>query len=55
MNIISNTVSSLVLRIFDAPATGDQSLQAVSLLSCFGLAVSLGLVAFGFDLGGGWL
>ena len=55
MNIVSNTVSSLLLRIFDTPRTGDQSLQAVSLLSLFGLAVSLGLIGFGFDLGGGWL
>jgi hypothetical protein len=55
MNIISNTVSSLVLRIFDAPRSNDQSLQAVSLLSLFGLVLSLGLIGFGFDLGGGWL
>ena len=50
-----NTVSSLVLRFFDAPRGGDRSLQAISLLSCFGLAVSLGLIGFGFDLSGGWL
>jgi hypothetical protein len=50
-----NTLSSLVIRIFDAPRSIDQSLQAVALLSCFGLAVSLGLVGFGFDLGGAWV
>jgi hypothetical protein len=50
-----NTLSSLVVRIFDAPGSTDQSLQAVSLLSCFGLAVSLGLVGFGFDLGSAWI
>jgi hypothetical protein len=51
MNIVSNTVSALVLRIFDMPRIGDQSLQAVALLSCFGLTVSLALVGLGFDLG----
>lgn len=50
-----NTVSSLVLRFFDAPRGADRSLQAISLLSCLGLAVSLGLTAFGLDLGGGGL
>jgi len=50
-----NTISTLVLRFFDAPRSANQSLQLVSLLSCFGLAVSLGLVGFGFDLSGGWL
>jgi hypothetical protein len=49
------TVSSLVLRIFDAPRSGDESLQAISLLSCFGLLVSLSLIGFGFDLGQGWI
>ena len=46
-----NTLSSLVIRIFDAPRSTDQSLQAIALLSCFGLALSLGLVGLGFDLG----
>jgi len=46
-----NTLSSLVIRIFEAPRSTDQSLQAVALLSCFGLAVSLALVGLGFDLG----
>ncbi|HLG81370.1 MAG TPA: hypothetical protein VKY22_10155 [Bradyrhizobium sp.] len=55
MNIVSNTVSSLVLRFFDAPRGSDPSLQAVSLLSCFGLVLSLGLIGLGFDLGGGWV
>ena len=50
-----NTVSSLVIRCFDASRDDDQSLQAISLLSCLGLAVSLGLTALGFDLGGGWV
>jgi hypothetical protein len=50
-----NTVASLVLRIFDAPRGADQSLRAISLVSCIGLALSLGLIGFGFDLGGGWL
>ena len=50
-----NTVSSLVLRAFDAPRGADQSLQAVALVSCFGLAVSLCLVGLGFDLGSVWL
>jgi hypothetical protein len=49
------TVSSLVLRIFDAPRSADESLQAISLLSCFGLLVSLSLIGFGFDLGQGWI
>ncbi len=50
-----NTISSLVLRYFDTASGADQSLQAISLLSCFGLAVSLGLIGFGFDLGGSWI
>ncbi|HZR89815.1 MAG TPA: hypothetical protein VFB02_23680 [Bradyrhizobium sp.] len=50
-----NTLSALVVRIFDAPRGTDQSLQAVSMLSCLGLAISLGLVGFGFDLGGAWI
>ena len=50
-----NTVSSLVVRIFDSPRDADQSLQAISLLSCFGLVVALGLIAFGFDPGSTWL
>jgi hypothetical protein len=44
------TVSSLVLRIFDAPRSADESLQAISLLSCFGLLVSLSLIGSGLDL-----
>jgi hypothetical protein len=55
MNTVSSTVSSLVLRIFDAPRSADQSLQAVALLSCLGLVISLGLIGLGFDLGGAWL
>jgi hypothetical protein len=50
-----NTVSSLVLRCFDAPRGADRSLLAVALLSCVGLLVSLGLMSFGFDLGIGWV
>jgi hypothetical protein len=50
-----NTISSLVFRIFEARHDADQSLQAVSLLSCFGLVISLGLIMLGFDLGGSWL
>jgi hypothetical protein len=50
-----DTVTSLVLRIFDAPRNADQSLQAIALLSCFGLLVSLGLIGFGFDLGQCWI
>ena len=50
-----NTVSSLVIRNFDSPRDADQSLQAISLLSCIGLVLSLGLIGSGFDLGGGWL
>ena len=50
-----NTVSSLVVRVFDSPGDADQSLQAILLLSCVGLVVSLGLMAFGFDLGSTWL
>ena len=50
-----NTVSSLVIRWFDAPCGTDQSLPAISLLSCLGLAVSLGLAGLGIDLGGAWL
>jgi len=50
-----NTVSSLVLRFLDAPRGADRSLQAISLLSCLGLAVSLGLMALGVDVSGGWL
>lgn len=50
-----NTVSSLIFRFCEAPRSVDQSLQAISLLSCFGLVVSLGLVRVGFDLGSAWL
>ena len=50
-----NTVSSLVLRAFDAPRGANQSLQAISLGSCLGLAVSLCLIGLGFDLGSVWL
>jgi hypothetical protein len=50
-----NTVSSRALRCFDAPRAADRSLQAVALLSCVGLVVSLGLMSFGFDLGIGWV
>lgn len=55
MNTVSNIASSRVLRFFDAPRNSDQSLQAVSLLSCFGLVISLCMVGLGFDLGGAWL
>jgi hypothetical protein len=55
MNNVANTVSSLILRLFSTPHDNDQSLQSISLLSCFGLAVSLGLIGSGVDLGGGWL
>jgi hypothetical protein len=50
-----NTISSRVLRIFAARHVADPSLRAVSLLSCFGLFISLGLIGLGFDLGGSWL
>ena len=50
-----NTVSSLVIPVFDSPRDADRSLQAISLLSCIGLVVSLGLIGFGFDLGSIWL
>jgi hypothetical protein len=55
MNNVANTISLLILRMFNTSHDNDQSLQSVSLLSCFGLAVSLGLIGSGFDLGGGWL
>jgi hypothetical protein len=50
-----NTVASLVLRCLDAPRGADQSLQAISLLSCAGLVMSLALMAFGIDLGNSWI
>jgi len=33
----------------------DQSFKAVSLLSCFGLAVSVCMMVLGMDLNTGWL
>ncbi len=50
-----NIISTLILRYFDTARSADQSLQAISLLSCLGLAVSFGLIGLGFDLGGSWL
>ena len=32
----------------------DRSFKAISMLSCFGLAVSLGLMAYGMDLNAVW-
>ncbi len=46
-----NTISLLVLRAFDLPRGADQSLQAISIISCFGLAVSLCLIGLGLDVG----
>jgi hypothetical protein len=33
----------------------DHSFKAMTMLSCFGLAVSFGLMAFGMDLNSLWL
>lgn len=35
--------------------SGDQSFKLVLLVSCCGLAASLGLIAFGLDLTPAWL
>ena len=45
------TIGSFALRYIGEPATaGDPSLRLISLISCLGLAVSLGMIAFGFDM-----
>ncbi len=45
------TITSFALKYFGEPRTaGASSLTLISLFSCFGLALSLGMSAFGFDL-----
>ena len=47
-------ITSFALRYIGEPATaGDPSLKLISLMSCLGLAISLGMIAFGFDMNGG--
>lgn len=45
------TITSFALRYIGEPTTAeDPSLRFISLMSCLGLAVSLGMIAFGFDM-----
>ena len=46
-----------VISIVSVPdiAAGDQSLKTIALFSCFGLVVSLCLMAAGMDLGAAWI
>jgi hypothetical protein len=55
MNTISNTISTIAARFAAKPTAADQSLMAISLLSCFGLVTSLGLMALGIDVNIDWL
>jgi hypothetical protein len=50
-----NTISSIAGRFVAKPAVSDASLKAISLVSLAGLALSLGLIALGFDLNGIWV
>lgn len=44
-------ITSFALRYIGEPATArDPSLKLISLVVCLGLAVSLGMIAFGFDM-----
>ena len=38
-----------------ASITADRAFKVVTMMSCFGLAVSLCLIAFGMDLNSVWL
>jgi hypothetical protein len=49
---MDSIISSIVVRFATAD---DQSLIAVSLMCLAGLAVSIGLMALGFDLSAGWV
>ena len=50
-----NTISSFAVRLGVASKAADQSLTMILLVSGLGLAVSLGSMALGFDLGATWV
>jgi hypothetical protein len=47
-------ITSFALTYIGEPtAAGNASLKLISLVSCLGLAASLGMIAFGFDMNAG--
>jgi len=57
MNSISVTAmdATPVTAAIPAAMASDQSLKAITLLSCVGLVASICLAALGLDLGAGWV
>jgi len=61
MNSISVTsmhatpVTAAIPAAIPAAMASDQSLKAITLLSCVGLVASICLAALGLDLGAGWV
>jgi len=57
MNSISATAmhATPVTAAIPAAMASDQSLKAITLLSCVGLVASICLAALGLDLGAGWV
>jgi hypothetical protein len=50
-----NQISMIAMRAVPASMPADQSASVVTLFSCVGLLVSVGLIAFGIDLGSAWI
>ena len=48
-------ISMSVACAVPASEPADQSLATIILFSCVGLLVSVGLIAFGIDLGSAWI
>jgi hypothetical protein len=57
MNSISVSAmhATPVTAAIPAAMASDQSLKAITLLSCVGLVASICLAALGLDLGAGWV
>jgi hypothetical protein len=48
-------ISMIAMPAVSTSEAADQSISVIALFSCVGLLVSVGLIAFGVDLGPAWI